>query len=94
MPNGSEGKGPLAKQLNLIYFVDDKAHHLQSIYRDPQGNNGYNIDQNNGRLYHFPRSGNFRRKPAIPWMGDSLPKCLEQVENWDDVILRIRDLMA
>ena len=94
MPNGSEGKGPLAKQLNLIYFVDDKAHHLQSIYRDPQGNNGYNIDQNNGRLYHFPRSGNFRHRPAIPWMGDSLPKCLEQVENWDDVILRIRELMA
>ena len=91
---GVNGKGPLARDLNLTYFVDDNAQNLQSIYRDPKGNNGTNIDKYNGRLFYFPRSGNFRHKPPRPWNGDFVPACLEQVDNWIDVIRRIQCLMA
>ena len=89
---GEGGKGVKAAKLKLHYFVDDHDQNLQSVYNDPTGNSGSDIDRVNGRLFRFPKSGKLRQKPIQSVKNRELPSCIERVDNWPFLIDRVRQL--
>jgi len=52
---GSDGKGVVAKELQLSHFVDDRLEVLESVFADPCGNSGDCVRAKRGKLFHFVR---------------------------------------
>merc|ERR1712137_1362168 len=63
---GQKGKGPVAADLQLSHFVDDKDENLRSIFEDPAGNSRQAIERHNGKLFHFAQARSWIHRPS-PW---------------------------
>jgi hypothetical protein len=55
--SGPRGKGPIAAELGLSHFVDDKEEAIESIWDDAAGNSRKAVKRHAGQLFHFARSG-------------------------------------
>jgi len=84
---GPHGKGPIAGNLELSHFVDDKDENLWSVYEDPAGNSQPAIKRHNGMLFHFSRGGADDRPPRpVCWQSQDRPPNVVPVANWLDLL--------
>jgi hypothetical protein len=63
--NGREGKGVVARDLGLSFFVDDTGEVLESVFADIEGNSGDVIKQFDGVLFHFSSHGKWKGRSQI-----------------------------
>jgi len=87
---GPNGKGPIASDLRLTHFVDDKDEALRAVYEDRAGNARATIDQHNGQLFHFGRSGVGQTPPSPDkWRANVRPSCVVPVANWQQLLMKL-----
>ena len=83
---GPDGKGPLAATLGISHFVDDSDEALASLWEDGAGNTRAAIEQHNGKLFWFARSGIGYEAPMTH---EDHPNCVEGVANWMRILTRL-----
>lgn len=88
--HGENGKGAIAETLGITHFVDDRDDALWAVYEDPVGNSGLAVEQCDGQLFHFARSGTGIRRPnPTSWPASDRPGCVVPVASWSEVLAEL-----
>ena len=86
--SGPMGKGPIAAELGLSHFVDDKEEAIESIWADAAGNSREAVILHTGQLFHFARSGTGNVAPIWKKPPRVNPFTVP-VANWDFLLARL-----
>ena len=87
--SGPNGKGPIAADLGLSHFVDDKEKAIESIWADTAGNSREAIIRHAGQLFHFARSGTGNVAPVWFRGASRAPPNLVPVANWESLLAEL-----